>query len=402
MSGRLVTGSRKSALARLQAYHVVAAIQKRHPGLRNEFYFRESVGDADQKTPLWQMDGQGVFTAELTADLEAGSCDLVVHSHKDLETATRKKTEVWSALPRADARDLILFKRSWLETGSKDKLTIYTSSPRRQYNLLSLLPRVLPKSKRPQSLDFAVIRGNIQTRLRKFMESEGNALIMAKAALDRILATDFKESADAEFVQIRAAIQTVLQDCEFMVLPLSANPCAPAQGAFACEFRTDDARVREMVEDINHRITEDSVWRERQILAQYGGGCHQKIGVAHIPLGGRSVTFVRGETDGGEKLDQAIIDTDTADSYVTKTEKASNWPPADWQMPDSMSMLWEIDHDQGRAFYDDRDNSVTRETWIATAHLQAWFNAAEADEWITATADSMGWAHVPDLSLLAV
>ncbi|MFN9069193.1 MAG: hydroxymethylbilane synthase, partial [Bdellovibrionales bacterium] len=180
---QLRISSRKSDLARIQAYQVGEAIKAHHPNLEIIYQFRSSLGDQNQEDPLWKMPSKGVFTEDFKKDLLSGEADLVVHSWKDLPTAMGDETHIACTLPRADSRDLLLFKKISL---GKGHLNLLSSSPRRSWNLTPLLAQLMPF--KVSKLDFSIVRGNVQTRIRKLLENpEADGLIVAKAALDRLL-----------------------------------------------------------------------------------------------------------------------------------------------------------------------------------------------------------------------
>ena len=103
---RVTIASRRSDLARIQAYEVGKALQAAHPQLEIKYSFHESLGDKNQKDPLWQMPEKGVFTQDFREGLSRGEFDLVVHSWKDLAIEEDQETEIVATLPRADQRDL--------------------------------------------------------------------------------------------------------------------------------------------------------------------------------------------------------------------------------------------------------------------------------------------------------
>src|SRR5213075_1203785 len=149
-------------------------------------------------------------------------------------------------LPRADARDLLLVRRDrWDEVEHTGVMSILTSSPRRAYNLESFLRDALPA--KINEMKFENVRGNVQTRVRKMLEQNVDGLIVAKAAIDRLLSTRGVSEPPAvaggptpaafdEFAETREFLLEALSQCLWMVLPLSANPSAPAQGALAIEI----------------------------------------------------------------------------------------------------------------------------------------------------------------------
>jgi hydroxymethylbilane synthase len=160
-----------------------------------------------------------------------GDFDLVVHSWKDLAIEDDPETEIVATLPRADQRDLLLIRTDcWPRVEQTGVLSIFTSSPRRAHNLDRFLRTALPA--KIDELKFVNVRGNVPTRVRKLLESEQvDGLIVAKAALDRLL-----EAPQTEFADTQAFLREALARCRWMVLPLRENPSAPAQGALAIEI----------------------------------------------------------------------------------------------------------------------------------------------------------------------
>src|SRR5262249_52693322 len=148
---------------------------------------------------------------------------------------------------------------------------ILSCSPRRVYNLGEFLKWALPLPVR--SVRFAEVRGNVDTRIRKLLEGDAHGLIVAKAALDRLLSATEADLADA-----CASIAKAISQCICVVVPLSVSPAAPAQGAIAIEVLRSRSDMREAAAAISDTPTFAAVSKERAILAGYGGGCHQKIG----------------------------------------------------------------------------------------------------------------------------
>src|SRR5262249_48821231 len=147
-------------------------------------------------------------------------------------------------------------------------------------------------------LNFVNVRGNVPTRVRKLLQSDVDGLIVAKAAIDRLL-----EAPQPEFAETQKELREAVSQCRWMVMPLRANPSAPAQGALAVEIsrRRDD--IRKLLAPINCAEAFGVVQREREILRSYGGGCHQKIGTSVLRRPFGEITFLRGITDDGRVLD---------------------------------------------------------------------------------------------------
>jgi hydroxymethylbilane synthase len=310
---RLRLASRKSDLARWQAVQVARALERlpEKPGI--EYIFKSSLGDQNLDVPLAAMDAKGVFTEDFYQDLVEGRCDLVVHSWKDLPVEERADTRIAFTLPRADVRDVLLVpERVWREAEVSGKLRVLTSSPRRAYNLAPALPCLLPGD---IEIEFVNVRGNVPTRLKK-MNEHGAALVLAKAGLDRLLAAE----SEGFFAGGTASLRALIADCRFQVLPVSLNPPAPAQGALAVETAAGNEIVNELGRRLIDEPTYASVQSERAVLRRYGGGCHQKIGVAVLPRPYGVVRAVRGLTDQGEVLNEWSLENSTPWTRAARAE----------------------------------------------------------------------------------
>lgn len=388
---RLRIASRQSDLARIQAHQVADALRQAHPGLEIEMHFSESLGDKNLTDPLWKMPEKGVFTADLTRDLIDGRADLVVHSWKDLPVEEAEHTQIVASLERADARDFLLFKktsRSKLVPGGH--IQLFSSSPRREYNLKPFLKEFLPGG--VSEVSFHSVRGNIPTRCRKLLESpEIDGLIVAKAALDRILSATAEE-----FSAGRKQVQSTLQACDWMVLPLSVNPSAPAQGALAIEIRRDRQDLRELLQRIHHEKTFVEAERERRILKSHGGGCHQKIGATVLERSLGRLTFLRGLTERGEVLREMSWSGQSAEArHVLRT----SWLFERTELPqvtlsEKLNALF-ISHSAAWP----AGLSFAGVLW--TAGLGTWKKLAQRGLWIHGSAESLGEQEDPRLTHIA-
>lgn len=315
-------GSRASILSQIQTISVGRALSKKFPNLKIQYEFKDSQGDKDLETPLWQISGQGIFTKDLQDDLLDGKIDAIIHSWKDLDLKDRPETTVFSVLPREDQRDVIFYKRRHL-TSIPGELVFLTSSPRRSYNLTNFVRDFFPNSLASLPLSFDSVRGNIQTRFKKFIESKASGLIVAKAAIDRIMLSESLDGEISELLGNREMIRSWINECVFMVTPLSQNPCAPAQGAICVEIRKSDLDIQSYFSELTDSETEYSAIKERMILRKYGGGCHQKIGVSVLNPNFGELIYIKGETEDGALLDEMIVNHVVTEKY----QKTEVWPP---------------------------------------------------------------------------
>jgi len=427
---RVTIASRRSDLARIQAVQVGEALHAAHPQIEINYSFHESLGDKNLNDPLWKMPEKGVFTQDFREGLLRGDFDLVVHSWKDLAIEQDPETEIVATLQRADARDLLLVRKDrWAEVERTGMLSILTSSPRRAHNLDSFLREALPA--KINEVKFENVRGNVPTRVRKLLDHKTDGLIVAKAALDRLL-----EAPQPEFGVTQQELREALWQCRWMVMPLRENPSAPAQGALAVEIWRERDDMRELIAPLNCAETYEAVIQERDILRSYGGGCHQKIGASVLlrrPYG--EITLLRGVTDGGRLLDSRVLKSSKA--RPPKISKEEMWPlessDADWFTREKIQVdplsLWE--RVRVRALVRDADSPSPQPSpkgrgsenqnalWIAKADalpddwriktdqivwasgVQTWKRLARKGVWVNGCAESLGEQEFPRIETLA-
>lgn len=402
---RLTIAARRSDLARIQARMVAGALLAKFPGLEIEFHFRESLGDQNQSQPLWQMPEKGVFTEDLRGELIAGRTDLVVHSWKDLPIENGPETAVVATLPRADARDLLLVREDrWPAIAASGTIRLLTSSPRRIRNLALFLAEALPGD--ISKIEFLAVRGNMQTRIGKMWQKDESGatpdgLILAKAALDRLL-----EAEGEEFVETRTRLREALGQCRWMVLPLSANPGAAAQGALAIEIASNRGDLKQLLAEINCEATFAAVRREREILQSHGGGCHQAIGVDVLIRGYGKIEIVRG-IDTGDR-DVSRISLTSARPRPPRIEHRLLWPTGNeenrWfareaievEFPAAGTALWVARAD---ALPTNWDIGADRIVW--TSGLRTWRRLARRGVWVNGSAEGLGENESPRIEMLA-
>lgn len=387
---KLVIASRKSDLARIQSYTVADALQKANPGLQVEFHFHESLGDKNLNDPLWKMPDKGVFTADLTEGLLRGDWDVVVHSWKDLPVETHLNTAVIATLKREDQRDLLLIPKQRLAAiqdrlAAERELHVLSSSPRREFNLTPFFKDYWPGSL--ARVRFSSVRGNVPTRIRKLLAGEGDALIVAKAALDRLLETHREE-----FQSMQAELKNALSVCEWMILPLSLNPTAAAQGALAIEALKNRTDLERLFATIHSSSDFANVNTEREILKERGGGCHQKVGISVQEHREGKILTVVGENVSKRSFTSLTPRNPLASaegSLKTLSGSAIKWfnremiptdPPEYANIyvshPDALPENWSPADFSNRLFW--------------TAGLQTWKKLAVRGFWVNGTDDSLG------------
>ncbi|HVF20216.1 MAG TPA: hydroxymethylbilane synthase [Mycobacteriales bacterium] len=232
-------GTRRSALAMAQSGGVAATVLAL---LGREVELVEITTEGDRSVgAITQIGGTGVFVTALRDALLRGEVDIAVHSYKDLPTADADGLVVVAVPPREDPRDVLCCPAGLtlgeLPTGAR----VGTGSPRRAAQLHAL----------GLGLDVVGIRGNVDTRLKKAIDGEVDAVVLARAGLARLDRLD--------------AVTEVLD-------PLQMLP-APAQGALAVECRADDADLVRTLALLDDPTSRARVTAERALLASLEAGC---------------------------------------------------------------------------------------------------------------------------------
>jgi hydroxymethylbilane synthase len=255
--GRIVLGTRGSALARWQAAHVARALQAAHPGLVVEEHILVTEGDRVQTGAVIELGGKGVWVKEIEDALLAGTIDLAVHSLKDVPAELAPGLALVAIPERADPRDALVSRSGAGLASLPAGAVVGTSSLRRVCQVLALRPDVRVE----------VLRGNVDTRLRKVAEGVVDAGVLACAGLDRL---GFAARITERF--------TVDQ-----MLP------AIGQGALALEARAGDPRVVPLARALADDAAEVTVAAERGLLAGLGVGCRTPVAGHAVLKEGRVV-----------------------------------------------------------------------------------------------------------------
>ena len=272
---RLRIATRKSSLALWQANHVRDALIARHPELDVELLTMTTQGDKILDTPLAKVGGKGLFVKELETGMLEGRADLAVHSMKDVPVEIPQGLCLAAVLPREDPRDVLISNTCSSIDELPQGARLGTSSLRRQSQL---------RARRPD-LRILDLRGNVNTRLSKLDNGEYDAIMLAAAGVKRM--------------GWEARITEFLPPEQF--LP------AIGQGAIGIEIRNDDARLHELVAELNDDQTAIRIAAERALNEALQGGCQVPIaGYSEISHGVILLRALVGRPDGTE-LVQGVI-----------------------------------------------------------------------------------------------
>jgi hydroxymethylbilane synthase len=250
-------GSRGSPLALWQARHVAQLLRAAWPGLVVEITRIKTEGDQRTDVPLTASLGKGVFVKEIEDALLRRTIDLAVHSLKDLPTDTTEGLVLAATPVRDDARDALVSRASKRIEDLPENALVATGSPRRQCQILAVRG----------DLRFTLVRGNVDTRLRKLDEGRFDALILATAGIQRL----------------------GLNDAPYAPIPPSICLPAPGQGALAIETRVDDRETLRHVTVLDDPGTAACVAAERAFLSALGAGCLAPAGALATLAGGTLV-----------------------------------------------------------------------------------------------------------------
>jgi len=268
----IIIGTRGSPLALCQTRQVMADLKKAWPGRNFEIHVIKTEGDRlSERVETGAVKlGKGLFTAELERAMLDGQIDLAVHSLKDLPTTMAEGLMLAAVPKRGDAHDVLITRgpdlapstpSNWVTaSGSLRRVLlgpelaygsiIATGSPRRDAQLRFVR----------NDLITTPIRGNIETRLKKFRENqEWAGIVLAQAGIDRL--------------------KPDVTSLTLTKLPFSQMLPAPGQGALGLQTRVENsADVRNLVRALHDAPTAVAVAAERMFLEALGGGCGEPIG----------------------------------------------------------------------------------------------------------------------------
>jgi len=256
MVKNIVLGTRGSELARAQTLLVEKAIRQAHPDIAIETKVIATQGDKARALDP-RAGRKGLFTAEIERALLAGAVEIAVHSAKDLPSETSPGLEIAAVLSRAAIDDVLVSKHPGGLASLPGGATVATGSVRRQHQLLW----------KRADLHVIDLRGNVPTRLRKLAGNEWDAMVLARAGLER-LGMSLNDEISFEGGQ-------------FFLDILSHEIFLPAggQGIIAVQVRTDDQGTKAVVDLINDRETLLCLQAEREFLRGLKGDCNCPVGV---------------------------------------------------------------------------------------------------------------------------
>ena len=268
MKQKIVIGSRGSALALWQANFVKRELEKKNKNVKVEINIIKTKGDKILDVALSKIGDKSLFTKELEVELLAKRIDLAVHSLKDLQTQIPEGLKLAAVTKRHDVEDVLIARRKGITIQSLPEYgVVATGSLRRRSQLLHLRP----------DLTVLDLRGNVPSRIKKFLESEWDAIILARAGVERL--------------NLKKHISSFISTDE--ILP------AVGQGALGIEIHSENKIAEEIIKSIHHEDTYIAVLAERALLRALEGGCQVPIGAfAEVKSSGLYLDALVGALDG--------------------------------------------------------------------------------------------------------
>lgn len=264
----LIIGTRGSDLALWQANLVKKELERKNKNLKVEIKIISTKGDKILNMSLSKIGEKGLFTKELENELLNGSIDIAVHSLKDLPTQLPQDLILGAVTKRHSANDVLIARKKGIRiTNLRENAVVATGSLRRSSQLLHLRPDIKTEE----------LRGNVPTRIKKFLESDWDAIILARAGVERLKMKKYISS----------------------VIPLSQILPAVGQGALGIEIKKDNKAALDAIKKIHHEPTFIAVSAERALLKKLEGGCQVPIGAnAKVTRSGLFLEAVVGSIDG--------------------------------------------------------------------------------------------------------
>ena len=243
----LTVATRPGRLAIAQTRIIISALKSQYPDIQIKIRKVTTKGDRDRRTALWNLKDTGFFTSKVEDALLAGEADFAVHSFKDLPTRKRQGLTIAAVCDRQFPEDCLV---------ANDSVSSIQQLPHSARIGTSSLRRIAQLKRLRADLQAIPIRGNVQTRLRKLDSGEFDALILARAGLERL--------------GLGNKVSLLFDPAEFIP--------APAQGALAVQARSDDIATNKIVAAIDGETVRMVTFAERKILTTMQCGCHAPVG----------------------------------------------------------------------------------------------------------------------------
>ncbi len=288
MDRKIIIGTRGSDLALWQANFVKSELARL--AIPADIKIIKTQGDKIQNLRLDKLEGKGFFTKELEEELLNGSIDIAVHSHKDLPTQHPAGLIIAAVSEREDPSELLIIQKA--ATDSTQRLSLKhgalvgTSSNRRKAQLLALRP----------DLQVNDLRGNVPTRIQKLRDKHYDAIIIARAGVERL------------GIDLSDFTLEILNPTEFIP--------APAQGVLGIQIRETDHELYNKLQALNHADVAAAIGVERSVLNLFEGGCHMPLGCYCRKEGNKYQVWTSKAQDADHFPDRLFMESESLDGLA--------------------------------------------------------------------------------------
>lgn len=288
---KIKVGTRTSRLA-LKQVELVFSKLKEYYEIDYEVVGINTLGDIDKKTSISQMGGKGVFVRAIEDALKDGRIDIAVHSLKDMTSEIEDGLEIIYFGDRARRNDIVVLNEKYKgKTELANGMRVATGSLRRKF-LLAMDEK---------AYEIAEIRGNIESRIAK-LDTEGfDAIILSRAAIDRL---DLSEGLRGRIIDLD----------EEAFLP------SPCQGVIALEVNKENHELKKMLKSIQNEKTDFEVGIERAFLAESGASCNKPLGINVVSEGNKAQIKAFMASDDLKRYRFINFDTDK-ENYLADVKK---------------------------------------------------------------------------------
>ena len=268
MKKKIIIGSRGSELALWQANFVKRELEKKHQQIIAEIKIVKTKGDKILDVALSKIGDKSIFTKELETQLIERKIDIAVHSLKDLQTQLPEELKLAAVSKRHPVEDVLIAKKKGTTLDNlRENAIVATGSLRRKCQLLHLRP----------DIKVVDLRGNVPSRIQRFLKSDWDAVILARAGIERL--------------NLKKYISSYI----------STNHILPAvgQGAIGIETHIENNFVNDLLLSLHDENTYIAVVAERALLRKLEGGCQVPIGAfAEVKSNGLFLDSLIGSLDG--------------------------------------------------------------------------------------------------------
>jgi hydroxymethylbilane synthase len=382
---------RSSKLSLLQLDKVKHRIAAAYPDMKVEIVVRESRGDTLQNIPLQTVEGSDFFTQDIFDALQTNEADIAVHSLKDMSSEHFFGANKFAVIDRDDVRDIAIFNKD-IETKLKNgsRIIIGTCSPRREEMAIGFLQKALPQWNINFKVETKIIRGNVDTRLRKLDAGEYDGIILATAGLNRLL-NDRTPSAVAN--PDGGSVKELLKNKKLMLLPLIECVPAPCQGAIVAEANPKNSKAVEILSTINDTKLLQACIQEKQTAIQYGAGCLQRFGVTTISYGTNAVIYAAGKDSNDITFSKWIglpeLNTTNKNFFSTTDFMGSFFQYQYNEEPTTINeAVVYVANYKAAEKEEIIEQLQTKQVWAAGT--KTWFELARNGIWVEGSADAFG------------